>query len=119
MTNELLAPGNWVLYNKNQIQLKMVNANLVWGNGGPYSLSEISGIPITPELLEKGGFGNSGDGVYIHIDLRVSIGFHDGVLLRVNTGLGWFFLVANKIQYIHQLQNLIHILTGKPWDIKM
>ena len=77
------------------------------------------GIPLTPELLERCGFekcpSDFGGWVYpIAPDEKIRL---------VNDGtIGWNWpLYGNtpvKCQYLHELQNLIHALTGKPLEIK-
>lgn len=87
---------------------------------------DISGIPLTPEWLERFGFENSvvklaGGGEIKFDDYKKgSIGFSP---VGGNGGL-WqiFFGTQYKgvfIKYVHQLQNLYFALTGEELEVKI
>jgi len=74
-----------------------------------------SPIPLTPEILEKCGFGKEGDTYKIvtkNLDYCFKISF---------TGNGYFSqnaMAKHPILYIHQLQNLYFSLTGEELTFK-
>lgn len=76
------------------------------------SLSEANPIPLTPEILEKCGFGQS-ESIHFHGQLRGEN--HKGVAVVVRY-IKDFMIFP---QYLHQLQNLYFALTGTELEIKL
>ena len=82
------------------------------------TIDEISGIPITPELLERAEFDEA---LWLEINeyLSIEVDIIGGIvqLWSVDSaGNSTFFEVPCK--NIHQLQNLYFALTGKELEIK-
>ena len=80
-----------------------------------YRVDECFPIPLTPEILVKAGFECSSKGFWIHpnwynLSLKYMRGTH---ALRCN----FMDIVANNIDYLHQLQNLYFALTGQELPI--
>lgn len=91
-------------------------------------LDRINPIPITAEILLANGF------VPILGDTFAK--YINGVthVLQIMSADGWYPLIVqapemshetaqcidlNKIEFIHQLQNLIYVLSGKEWEVKI
>lgn len=79
-------------------------------NLNQYKPIEIEGIPLTPELLDRFGFGDDNKFMF-NINRLVTICIHQN---------GNVYTLGNseiKIQYVHQLQNLFWALCGKELEI--
>lgn len=68
-------------------------------------------IPLTSEIFEKCGFNVTSKGFYQHPNwCNVSLKYLRGTYnLRCN----FMDIIANNIDYLHQLQNLFYSLTGE------
>lgn len=98
-----------------------------------FSQDDLSPIPLTAEILEKCGFVHDKNGWYKisytafnasdYDDLIYHLIEHD-VEISVNIKSNWVNIhnithdeqgatSKNRIKYLHQLQNLIHALTGE------
>lgn len=123
--------GNWVeLAGRKEIidgvlfQAYQDSRNIhLTGNGIWNYEEQISGIPLTPEILEKAGFDTDeitywkefsleGQVLYIHL------GYYKGKVFK--------YLPTNQISvqgvevsFVHQLQNLYFALTGNELEIKL
>lgn len=76
---------------------------------------DLKRIPITPEWLERCGFG---DGVLYLNQIMTSIrGANKDTEVRYCDANG--NSVSRYYQYLHQLQNLYYILTGEELSIKI
>lgn len=77
------------------------------------SLELVEPIPLTEEWLVKLGFGASGDcvGCYSNEGIDVFM-FDSGLTVTV------YMVELKHIQYVHQLQNLYHALTGTELTMK-
>lgn len=67
-------------------------------------------IPITEEILLKCGF-----------DLK-SVPYHaikGNIVLVISNGIWYYKFSHAKVQYLHQLQNLYHALTGQELKIEL
>lgn len=82
-----------------------------------YSEQNISAIPLTPEILEKCGFNVTSKGFYQHGSwYNISLKYMRGTYaLRCN----FMDIVANNIDYVHQLQNLHFALTQTELQITL
>lgn len=105
--NELRV-GNWY---KEDGEICQVTSNLIedfWS----YEIAWCEAIPLTDEWLLKFGFEEK-DGGYILWDKNIYI--KDNVYYY-----GTFGYPPNKLElkYVHQLQNLVHALTGEELTIK-
>ena len=73
-----------------------------------------SGIPLTEERLLKLGFRLGDDGYTRSAFYGENPVTKDYLLVLKNVGDGWFYRNGHfKIEYIHQLQNLIFALCGE------
>lgn len=89
--------------------------------GCEYSFESLFGIPLTEEILIKCGFKKSNDlDEFYHLDLLnkwTRIYFnpkHNICILQINQDDSCI-----KIQYLHQLQNLVFSLTQKELTIQL
>lgn len=88
--------------------------------GGEYAIEP---IPLAPEILEAAGFGatHAADNVhtsYYSDDMKLELDFdhrHHDWGYRPFMGDETFGI---GIQYLHQLQNLYHALTGQELEVK-
>lgn len=82
-----------------------------------FPLTEMNGIPITPELLEKCGFEYSasfGECRYKKKELEMDENFNP----LVQEG-DEFLYYGKRIEHLHQLQNLYFALTGEELEINL
>lgn len=121
-----LAIGNWV-YPSDRIEVPMMIESLQPGLVGLFndevgedecSYSEIRGIPLTGELLSMLGFTFK-DGLWKHslgIKIKVETGF---VNIENKDKDHWLYGTCSckDIWYVHQLQNLVRIITKKELTI--
>lgn len=119
-----LAIGNFV-YDGDRTKFPMFVETIGWdyvylnfmGNEGDVFESvpeDLQGIPLTGELLEKCGFTLK-DGFWRHqwgIKVMLESGF---VFIENNDDDHWMFRanICKDIWYLHQLQNLVRIITKK------
>jgi hypothetical protein len=76
--------------------------------------SEISPIPLTPEILEKCGFEKANDNFGGYLSPLYKVG-----RIRINDNEWYNSCFYTTVKYLHQLQNLIHALTGTELEIKL
>lgn len=81
----------------------------------------INPIPLTPEILEKCGwtYNNESDLFEIYGDARMSMVFRENVQSYVMFNSILKALIAKRITYIHQLQNLFFALTGEELTVNL
>jgi hypothetical protein len=126
--------GNWVEANSPMMQVKEITEHTVGlympgSEADPflYDIDEINPIPLSPEILEKCGFElNRNNELSIEIN---DIASH----LELMSGAGGFYYPSftqtpqgdeertvyfNRINSLHQLQNLIYALTGEELTYK-
>lgn len=89
-------------------------------------LDKLSPIPLSPEILEKAGFKkiyheDFSDSFILNVSTEGVIKWEDdGSILindRLDDGIGYATNCVCK--YVHQLQNLIHSLTGQELTINL
>ena len=101
-------------------------------NGGGGGQNECYGIPITPEILKKSDFlQETPDNRYGEVYRKEKFRF---IVRKVNFGIfpkedyGWAFelsdmndwvTIKSKIQYLHELQNLVIDLSGEELPIEL
>lgn len=80
-----------------------------------------SGIPLTPEILEKSGFELQPQRISIWIKGRVKIwlGHNGAVAYLRHEDKDESYYIPNPVQNLHQLQNLVFVLTGTELEIKL
>jgi hypothetical protein len=124
--NELRV-GNWLQFENGVTPKSFVQVN-AWflrqlvhdhKNDNPELNGYYSGIPLTPEILEKAGFvyKESGDEVF---EQEWHIDGHE--LIWGPTSDNSYccdYHCGNEIQYLHQLQNLYFALTGEELEIEL
>ena len=119
-----LCIGNWV-YDGERTQFPMqvvgIGTDYVYldfeGNEGDMwesTPNDVEGIPLKGELLEKIGFTFK-DGLWRHqlgVKVKPDVGF---VSIENKDSEHWLYSTSNckDIWYLHQLQNLVRIITKK------
>jgi hypothetical protein len=95
---------------------------------GRYGCDEISPIPLTPEILDKCGFGYKLNGFNHEFRRGKCEGeYLDYYLLNRHEPASYYKLIhvigevvlVDKIWYLHQLQNLYFALTGEELPINL
>jgi len=82
--------------------------------------TNIEPIPLTPDILDKCGFerGEAPWGGYLF-----SISYEEKIRIVRDEMMGWTWPLYGTtpviVRYLHQLQNLIHALTGKELEINL
>lgn len=88
-----------------------------------YSFENISGIPITPEILEKCGYEKLQDDGAFWMEKQVKIGETTIIFIEGDrNGFCEVFMAGMddvRVQSLHQLQNLHHALTGNELNIQL
>lgn len=121
MKNELRI-GNWVFGVSDRMEqiteLLSIYAETSFRGGLLHysNYEDITGIPLTPELLEMFGFtrkdlADLGE----FISLRIS----EDMGLNLNNGTIWIGEYDTGIIHLHQLQNLYFALTGQELTITL
>lgn len=72
------------------------------------------GIPLTPEILEKAGFGHNGN-LHVYKDFEAGYNNDDFMYGQHSVRIKKSLIV--KIKHLHQLQNLYFALTGEELNI--
>jgi hypothetical protein len=119
LANELRI-GNWVntsveptlLTDYNKVK-EITSDALVCENVGACDWSDITPIPLTPEILEKAGFEDDLPWKKNNFCLDSECRFH------VVDGTGYGVIIARQIKFVHQLQNLYFALTGEELEINL
>lgn len=100
-----------------------------WHEGDPHGSvgASINSIPLTPEWLERCGFkkdrneDNNSYETYTILKLDGGIACEeDGYFHRITDMDGYYDQRAGiKIEFVHQLQNRYHSLTGEELNVKL
>lgn len=123
--------ANWSYRNKEEIEYSFEWEDLDWValSECKLELTDIQPIPLTPEVLEKCGFRESKKQPVHFINLgnpakqlellKSGEYFYPSIYQAAevsseNDGT----VYVNRIQYLHQLQNLIYALTGQELEYK-
>jgi hypothetical protein len=77
-----------------------------------------SGIPITPELLDRCGFIIHKNGLYVNNAIWLELNQGRFVTPMYSDGTSFRSAIGKHITYHHQLQNLYFALTGEELIIK-
>ena len=125
-----LCIGNWV-YDGDRTQFPMqvvgIGTDYVYldfeGNEGTWfetDNNDLEGIPLTGELLEKIGFSFK-DGLWRHrlgVKVKPEAGF---VFIENKDSSHWLYgnATCKDIWYLHQLQNLVRIITKKELKVNL
>lgn len=122
MRAEELMIGDWILVNDIPIQIQAIDVidNEIMADDELYVLvgdkvhseDEIDPISLTPEILEKNGFNDDGEGVYGNDDSYL-IPTYRGVdagtwetHIEPTEGIGDF---SGKLRYVHELQHALRL----------
>lgn len=115
--------GNWIQdqFGKPEKIWAIDKYKVQLSSGAMYlkDIKDISGIPLTEELLLKCGFkGNPNDGYGLDvIELNyLTTDNHFQFEFRVPGSTKWFLI---DVKYLHQLQNLYFALTGEEITINL
>ena len=80
--------------------------------GGDFSTP----IPLSPEILEKAGFKNSGNRYQIWFgDFEFQSVDNNGIVDVCCDGM----LISLKFKYLHQVQNFYYMVTGEELNIEL
>lgn len=118
-----LSVGDWVQWNDKTYRVCLIDGvsltvELAEELGGTIevAIDELSGIPLTPEILEKNGFVGAIDGDYPvrteYVFKAVNIvGFADCDFYhcRIWNTEGWGRITFSKIHYVHELQHALRL----------
>lgn len=114
LTPQELRIGNWLQYDNKYFQVYDIYRDDDWDLFEP--------IPLTPEILEKAGFLQSETNIYWRrkevqdLKFDISINTEGSIhIYRYKKDLSLPFVV----RYVHQLQNLYYILTGRELEINL
>jgi len=116
---EELMIGNKLQYRdaENSRILTVATTDLILFETNEYYKSLHSGIPLTPEILEKCGLGWEHLGYSV---IQCKIG---ELKLQSFCGYGWVLscngIELQMVKYLHQLQNLYFALTGTHLTIEL
>jgi hypothetical protein len=80
--------------------------------------SKLKPIPLTPEILEAGGFENRANGIYKN-DLFNICRFENNKYFLCNPFGTEIYSPMKLIEYLHQLQNLYYSLMGKELEVNI
>lgn len=133
-TKELMI-GNWILVRQTYREVENIHDDYInlsyscgdyeGGSGSDYyeELKDIEPIPLSEQILIDCGFikhkaGIGGQDMWAGMD---AYSYEDSGWLFRGTGsrlhlVGYF---NTQIHYVHQLQNLFYLLTGKQLEIKL
>lgn len=121
METKDLRRGNLILTSKDKggqpflrsiVKEIKVNSVIVEGDR-EVRIEDCAGIPIDEQWLAKFGFLQTTVGWYIN-----SPKINSSLYLRYESGNWWIVYFKSFLQYVHQLQNLFHALTGEELTIK-
>ena len=117
--------GNYVFHKENVLRITNIIdfcVNMEFGEqsgerNSEIDIDEISPIPLTPELLEKCGFGQ-GKTIspkwltenLARFSIKVIV---DEGYITIHKDCDRMFFSFGSIEYLHQLQNLVFTLTGE------
>lgn len=92
--------GNWVQHNSRGY-IRVMTDTII-------NSHECAAIPLTPEILEKAGFGKEKDGEYCNRwNMTIKIHDSDFELFHFNEVDGTEAYITT-VKYLHQLQNVYH-----------
>lgn len=100
---------NWQPY---ACTVESINSDFITWSGNKTSLLFVNPIPLSPEWLEKCGFENDDADYLKSIDDRSCIHINFKKERHVIESYDGIIKIPQKIQYVHQLMNLYHALTG-------
>jgi hypothetical protein len=124
--------GNWVIDhggNNNIVQGIHGSGSVRFIDGEVCAVDKLNGIPLTPEILEKCGFEeNENQTLYLGIDdyglnwleiIKSPDGFYPVIYQWAEMSNETPQSVhLNRVEYLHQLQNLYYALTGQELTFK-
>lgn len=116
MISSELRIGNWVAVGLNQSTVTAVTWNSVqlMGNLITNRISQVSPIPLTPEILEQCGFKYEHDQLGMTFRCGKLVMFYDGEGFGRNFGMDAHDdRMDVNVQHLHQLQNLYFALTNE------
>ena len=108
--------GNW--YQNKSFDKKLKYKQISYFQDIGYVATYCKPIPLTEEWLVKFGFEKAQDEGYLELDVSIglSIIWRGYLAIEVN---GYITSLSEKEQiYVHELQNLVHALTGEELTLK-
>lgn len=105
-----------------------INTQIALCHNGDVDTGELFPIPLTPDILEKCGFKKNKNGepcieindIASHLELMVGVdNFHYPSFTQTPQGDEERTVYFNRINSLHQLQNLVHTITGEELSINL
>lgn len=87
-----------------------INAWQDMGSSGEHLFEELDGMPLTPEFITKFGFDNGGRRIDEHGLLKIELPSGKYEIVEF-TDAETYRSYDNRIEYVHQLQNLFYALS--------
>lgn len=107
--------GNWIDIDGKRQRVLVISNELISGDKAALcEPDEVHPIPLTPEILEKAGFGHSDVGGNFYTLNSVVIG-----MLKDGDFYYSYEDQTRWIKYVHELQNLYFALTGTELKIEL
>lgn len=114
---------------RNSIEFESVNHRAMYckiitceENSNQYKPFEIEGIPLDSSWLERAGFDkNRRKEISTIDDIQIELITPGSSIDFIEVYLRWDYVrhyLTNKVQYVHQLQNLYFALTGKELEFR-
>lgn len=117
MKAEELRIGNWVKMYDEPKQVESIELP-TWVNG--FGIHHIQPIPLTPEILEKAATYTKSYSYYFEVPevkRTVAVTWYDNEQKRVFLNDNYIGIL--HLQYVHELQNLIHALTSSELPLNL
>lgn len=115
MITDKLMSGNW-LYSELNKQNFCATPEDIFNISQNNSCA--SGIPLTPEILEKCGFIERGSLYSNGMGNALFFDFHKSNMHMAFYG-GYMPIIKSNIKYLHSMQNLYYALTGEELKVQL
>jgi len=121
--------GKYILMQVKEIKEQYLTASSLSGSATNlvlhYDSFDLQPIPLTPEILEACGFKKMSDGSNDYLGLATYNGIEKGILRFYDLDVKAVALfvkenmIGTNLYYLHQLQNIYYLLTGRELEIKL
>ena len=111
--------GNWINYRNIQIPVTMIGQYGIQSKNGyklinaKFVTTDLTPIPLTPEILEACGFEEQENGWHKLNICEHYINLFFESLAKAELSISGLGMKMPHIRHLHQLQNLYHALTGE------
>ena len=106
-------------YNEKYIIVESVNSECINSDWRPYNFIQLTPIPLTPEVLLAAGFQKNKWAEEYSRSLFGDYSLSFDEVLTFKCDDDFYNYNLTQIKYLHQLQNLIHSLTGTELEIDL